>query len=85
MGNALIIFKIFAGPEEIKKVEAALKGVKEGRLQDLKREPIAFGAEAIKAGFVIPDKVDGAMECLEEAVKKAAENCEVQVEGMTLI
>lgn len=87
MGSqTVVIFKIF--PEEIDSVaeiEAGLKEIKEGELKQMQREPIAFGLEAIKVAFVIPDKVDGAMDSLEQAVRKIKGVNEVEVEGVTLL
>lgn len=87
MGSqTLVILKIF--PKEIdsvKGIEDGLKKITEGQLKESKREPIAFGLEAIKAAFVIPDKLDGAMDSLEQAVKKIPGVNEVQVEGVTLL
>ena len=86
MGNALVIFKIFVeDPEQIESVVERLKAVSEGECKEVKREPIGFGVEAIKAGFVIPDKVDGAMDKLEAAVKGVEGINEVEVEGVTLL
>ena len=85
MGNTLVIFKVSADPDNLEKVEAALKEVTAGKFQESKREPIAFGIEIIKVGFVIPDKVDGAMPALEEAVNGIEGVDNAEVEAVTLI
>ena len=86
MGNALVIFKIFPeGPEDVGKVEKALRVLKEGQVKDIRREPIAFGLEAIRVGIVIPDKQEGAMEKLENAVRNIKGISQVDVEGVTLL
>ena len=86
MGQALVIFKIYPeGLEEVEKVEAAVRELKEGDVKEVRREPIAFGLELVKAGIVIPDKEDGRMEKLEDAVRAIPGVKEVEVEGVTLI
>jgi len=44
MGKAMVIFKVSPNPEDIDTVEAAVKEIKieNVKLQDMKREPIAF-------------------------------------------
>jgi elongation factor 1-beta len=85
MGNTLVIFKVSADPEKLAEIEQKLKDVTAGKFQESRREPIGFGIEIIKVGFVIPDKTDGAMPALEEAVQSidGVENAEV--ETVTLI
>jgi elongation factor 1-beta len=85
MGNALVIFKISANPENISAVEAKLKDVTVGKFQESRREPIGFGIEIIKVGYVVPDKTDGVMPALEEAVKSIEGINEAEVETVTLI
>jgi translation elongation factor EF-1beta len=85
LGNAMVVFKIFAEPDSIDSVDKLLRKVKEGTFRDLKREPIGFGIEVIRAGYIIPDKVDGALETLENAVKKVKGVNQVEVDMMTLI
>jgi translation elongation factor EF-1beta len=85
MGMAMVVFKVFADPENLDKVEKGLRAVTEGAFRDLKREPIGFGIEVIRVGYVIPDKVDGAMTKLEEAVKKVEGINEAEVEMLTLL
>ena len=81
----MVIFKVFADPENLDVVEKSLREVQEGKFRDLKREAIGFGIEVIRVGYVIPDKVDGAMTKLEEAVKKVPLINEAEVEMATLI
>jgi len=85
MGTAMVIFKVFTDPEKLDAVDKALREVKEGTFRDLKREPIGFGIEVIRVGYLIPDKVDGAMEKLESGVRKVPGINEVEVEMVTLI
>lgn len=85
MGKAMVVFKVFCDPENLDSVDKALRALKEGDFKDLKREPIGFGIEVIRVGYVIPDKVDGAMTNLEEAVKKVPGVNNAEVEMATLI
>jgi translation elongation factor EF-1beta len=85
MGKVMVVFKVFADPEQLDSVDKALRALKEGDFKDLKREPIGFGIEIIRVGYVIPDKVDGAMNNLEEAVKKVPGVNNTEVEMTTLI
>lgn len=81
----MVIFKVFADPENLDSVCEKLKNVKEGVFRDLKREPIGFGIELIRVGYVIPDKTDGAMTALEDALAKLEGVNQVEVEVATLI
>jgi len=85
MGKVLIVFKVYSNPENVEKVAAGLKVLSEGECKEVRREPIGFGIEVIRAGYVIPDKVDGAMDKLEEVVRRVEGVNEVEVEAMTLI
>lgn len=87
MGKALVIFKIFPEPEEIDKVIEALKAltIDQVKYQDLKREPVGFGIEVIRVGYIVPDKTDGIMPLLEEAVSKVPGVNQVEMDGVTLI
>ncbi|MDD4250633.1 MAG: hypothetical protein PHX27_00390 [Candidatus ainarchaeum sp.] len=87
MGNALVIFKIFTDPQKLDVVEKNLKNIKidQIKFQDLKREPIGFGIEVIRVGYVLPDKTDGLMPKLEEALSKIDGINQVEMDGVTLI
>jgi len=86
MGDALVIFKIYPeGIDEIEQVEKGVKAITEGDVKEVRREPIAFGLELIKAGIAIPDKEEGRMQKLEDAVRAIPGVKEVEVEGITLI
>jgi translation elongation factor EF-1beta len=81
----MVVFKVFSNPESLDSVASALKEIKEGSFRDLKREPIGFGIEVIRVGYVIPDKTDGALPILEEAIRKIPGINEVEVDMMTLL
>jgi translation elongation factor EF-1beta len=88
MGKAMVIFKVSPNPEDIDSVEAAVKAIEieNVKLQDMKREPIAFGIELIKVGFIVPDKTDGIIPAVEAALN-AIEGLSQEAEmiGATLI
>ena len=87
MGSkALVVFKIYPEEEtELSGIEDELKTVKVGELKEIKREPLAFGLELLRVGFVIPDKEDNVMDNLEETLKKLKGVKDVKVEGFTLL
>ncbi len=85
MGNVLVIFKIFSDPENVETVEKELSNIKSGKVREVKKEPLGFGIDIIKAGYIIPDKTEGAMEALEEEIRKIDGINQLEVEGITLL
>lgn len=85
MGNVMVIFKVFCDPDQLDSVEKQLRELKDGAFRDLKREPIGFGIEVIRVGYIIPDKTDGAMTKLENAVAAVKGINQSEVEMATLI
>jgi translation elongation factor EF-1beta len=87
MGDkVLIVFKILPeGIEEIEQIEKELHNIKTGKLEDMKKEPLAFGLSIIKAGITIPDKQDGIMEKLEQEIKNIKGVSQADVETITLV
>ncbi|MDO8537437.1 MAG: elongation factor 1-beta [archaeon] len=87
MGSkVMVVFKILPEePESIDAIEKALHNIKTGKLEDLKKEPLAFGLSTIRAGITIQDKVDGLMEKLEEEIKNIPGVGQAEVEMITLI
>ena len=84
----MVIFKVSPEPEQIDSVEEALKKLEltDVKFQDIKRVPIGFGIEIIKVGFIVPDKTDGIIPSIEEAINKIpGQTQEVEMEGATLI
>ncbi len=84
----MVIFKVSPNPEDIDKVENAIKSINltDVKFQDIKREPIGFGIEIIKVGFIVPDKTDGIIPAIEEALNKIdGLSQEVEMHGATLI
>ena len=88
MGKAMVIFKVSPNPENIESVEKAIKkiDVADAKFQDIKREPIGFGIEIIKVGYIVPDKTDGIIPALEEALNSIdGLSQEIEMIGATLI
>ena len=85
MGKIMVIFKVFCDPENLDAVEKSLRTITAGEFKDLKREPIGFGIEVIRVGYLISDKVEGAMNLLEDAVKATPLINESEVEVATII
>jgi translation elongation factor EF-1beta len=85
MGKIMIIFKVFADPENLDSVEKSLRAITAGEFKDLKREPIGFGIEVIRVGYLIDDKTEGLMNKLEEAVKATPLINEAEIEMTTII
>jgi translation elongation factor EF-1beta len=88
MGKAMVIFKVSPNPEDIESVEEAIKKIKvdDAKFQDIKREPIGFGIEIIKVGYIVPDKTDGIIPSLEKELNSInGLSQEVEMIGATLI
>ncbi|MDO8646901.1 MAG: hypothetical protein Q7R70_00610 [Candidatus Diapherotrites archaeon] len=88
MGNMLAIFKLYAEEnEQLDGILQACKDLKVDQVQykDGRKDPIAFGIECVKVGFMLPDKIPGIFEKLEEELKKIPNTTEVEQAGMTLL
>lgn len=85
MGKIMVIFKVFADPKNLDSVEKSLREITQGEFKDLKRDPIGFGIEVIRAGYLISDKEEGVMNKLEEAVKSVPLINEAEIEMTTII
>jgi translation elongation factor aEF-1 beta len=86
MGESMVILKIM--PEEPGIEDQIIKELgklKAGKLQDSKKEPLAFGLFIIMAGIVIPNTKEGEVALLEAEVKKIKGVESVTVEGETLL
>ena len=85
MGKTLVIFKI--KPKDFEKIDEAMeqvKTIKKGIVKDIKKVPIGFGIEIIKAAVLFEEKkedIEGATQ--EIAALPLIE--EAEVEGMTLL
>jgi translation elongation factor aEF-1 beta len=87
VGKALVVFKVFSDPKNLDKVEEGLKNItiEDIKFQDIKREPIGFGIEVIRVGYIVPDKTDGLMPALEKAVEEVEGVNNVEMDGVNLI
>ncbi len=84
--KTLLILKINA--KDLEKLDAtvkAVKGIKSGEVKDVKREPIGFGVEIIKAGILVNSKDEKAIDRVLEEVNKLKEVEDAEIEGMTLL
>ena len=86
MGKMFVVFAVYPEDvEDIPHIEKALRELKEGEFREVKKEPVAFGMELIKAAYLLPDKVEGVLEALEGAIKAISGVSNEEVSGMTLI
>lgn len=88
MGDVMVVFKLY--PEEAGDSEKIVEGVKglsfdPAKVVDIKREPIAFGLEVVRVGVRMPDKTEGLMDKVEEALKGLDRVGEVETESATLL
>ncbi len=85
VGKTLVIFKI--KPRDLEKIDETIeqiKGITKGIVKDIKKVPIGFGVEIIKAAVLFEEKkedIDGATKeiCALPLVEEA------EMEGMTLL
>ncbi|HLC92229.1 MAG TPA: hypothetical protein VJH23_00820 [archaeon] len=84
--KTLLIIRINAKDmEKLDETVAAVRGIKAGAVKDVRREPIGFGVEVIKAGVLIDSKDDAAMDRVIAEIAALAEVEDAEVEGMTLL
>jgi translation elongation factor EF-1beta len=85
MGKTLVIFKI--KPKELEDIDKAIeeiKQIKTGIVKDIKRVPIGFGVEIIKAAVLFEEKkedIEGATKEINSLPSVEA----AEAEGMTLL
>ncbi|MEM0360162.1 MAG: hypothetical protein QXK06_02375 [Candidatus Diapherotrites archaeon] len=86
MGESMVILKIMPeAPGLEDKIIAQLSKIKAGRLQEARKEPLAFGMFIIRAGVIIPNEREGEVALLETEVKSLKGVESVSVEGETLL
>ena len=86
MGKTFVIFKVNAKDmENLEATEKELRACKNGECKDIQRAPIGFGIVVIKAGFIIPEKQDNALDLLTKEIESLSSVESVEVEGMTLV
>ena len=86
MGKTFIIFKV--NPKDLENLEATekdLRACKNGECKDIQRAPVGFGIVVLKAGYMIPEKKDDAIELLTKEIETLPSVDSVEVEGMTLV
>lgn len=84
--KAFIIYKVTPKDmEKIAETEKEVRGIKSGIVKDVKREPIGFGIELIKAGVLVSEKESGAMEKVTKELQGLPSVEEVEQEAMTLL
>lgn len=86
--KTLVILKVTT--EDMDHFDEMVEGVRllavEGALvRELRKEPIGFGIQVLKAAILLPEKEDAALDRLTEAVQKIRFVDSVEVEGMTLL
>jgi len=86
MSEVMVILKIFpTEPGKETEVEKGLRGIKTGKIAEIKKEPLAFGMYVVKVGIILPNKAEGEMTALEEEVKAIPGVNQVEVETTTLL
>jgi len=86
MGDVALVYKVTLEDQDaIKQVENDIKKIDFGKIEWIKREPFVFGTELIKVAIIIPDKIDGAMEKVEDFLNAIKNVSSINNESMTLI
>ncbi|VVB99425.1 EF-1 guanine nucleotide exchange domain protein [uncultured archaeon] len=70
---------------QIAKAMDAVRTIKSGKVMDVKKEPIGFGIEVIKAGITVDSKDEAAVERVTNEILALPEIEDAEVEGMTLL
>jgi len=71
-------------PGQEKNIKKALSKVLNGKFEEAKFEPIAFGLVAVIAGFTC-DSIEGVSDKIEAEIKKIPNVSDVTVERMSLV
>ncbi|MBI4210488.1 MAG: elongation factor 1-beta [Candidatus Diapherotrites archaeon] len=84
--KTLLIIRINAKDmEKLDETVAAVKGIKSGAVKDVRREPIGFGVEVIKAGILIDSKDESLPDRVISEISALEEVEDAEIEGMTLL
>ncbi|MDD4049907.1 MAG: elongation factor 1-beta [Candidatus ainarchaeum sp.] len=88
MGDILSVYKVY--PEEIEDIDKVKESLEKGfgdpfKVAKIEVEPIAFGLKVIKLGVVFPDKIDGLLDKLEDAIKAIEGVRDIEIEVSTLL
>ena len=85
MGKTIAIFKInVSDMEKIDEAIELIKKIKKGAVKDIKRIPIGFGVEIIKAAVLFEEKKED-IEGATAEIKAIPLVEDVEMEGMTLL
>ena len=84
--KTLLIIRINAKDmEKLDETMAEVKTIKSGDVKDIRREPIGFGVEIIKAGVLIGSKEEGLPEKVIQEISALETVEDAEIEGMTLL
>lgn len=86
MGKIFLIYRVKA--KEMDKLEGCEKeigDIKSGEVKDIKREGLGFGIEMIKAGIIVEEKKEGAVEAVTAELNSLKSVEEAELEAMTLL
>ncbi len=86
MADVLVTFKVM--PEEagmdMDQLASAIKNLDGFKINDIKKNPIAFGLIALEPSFIVDDS-EGGTDILEEKLKNIEGIREVEVSEVTLV
>ncbi|MFH1588806.1 MAG: hypothetical protein ABIA76_05720 [Candidatus Diapherotrites archaeon] len=86
MGKMVVIFRINPKEQELaEKCLEDIKTVKQGEFRDAKMDSPGFGIKIVKAAYVLPDKVEDAVEKLTQEINSMDSVEDAEVEGMNLL
>ena len=86
MGDVGLVYKVTVeDQDDLSRIEEDLKKIDCAKLQWIKRAPFVFGTELIQVAYVIPDKVDGAMDKVEAFIESIKGVSSFNNESMTLV
>ncbi len=84
--KSFLIYKVT--PKDIENLAATekeIRGIKSGIVKDIKREPIGFGIEILKAGILVDAKDENAVYRVTKELESLDSVEEVDQESMTLL
>jgi len=86
MADVLVTFKVMpeAADVDMDKLVDAIKDLEGVKINDIRKNPIAFGLVALEPSFIIEDK-EGATKALEEKLGSIKGIGEVEVSEVTLV
>ncbi len=86
MGDVLLVYQVTVEEQDqLDSVEQEVRKINCGKLQEIKKEPFVFGTELLRVSVVVPDKVDGACDAVEDFLTKINGVASVNNIALTLI